>query len=166
MFKASTFNPTSLFHRRRAPIAGRGMDPYVDFQRDMNRLFDDFFDDLGAPAYFTGDRSDFARPVFVVAADHGRAIELQAELPGVDEADVDVEIQGDLLTIRGATSVDEDRNGAAAKTGVQFHRSITLPFDVDPDAVTATFKNGVLTLSLPKPPEVAATGRKIAINKT
>ncbi|MEO1252762.1 MAG: Hsp20/alpha crystallin family protein [Pseudomonadota bacterium] len=163
------FRPLSVFNRNRhAPAprqAGEG-DPFAQFHNDMNRLLDDFISDFGAPAWFTGDRGD-ARPIHVDFKDRGTAIEVEAELPGVDEDDIDVELADNLLTISGEKKVEEEdeEKGYATRSYSSFRRSLSLPFDVDPDAIEARFKNGVLKLTLPKPPELEAKTRKIELRR-
>ena len=130
----------------------------------MNRLFEDFLGDFDGPSYFTGDKG-VHRGIHVDLKDKGKFFELDAELPGVDEDDIDIEINENLLTIRGEKKFEEEDESGARHAYSSFHRSMTLPFDVDPDAIEATFKNGVLKLYLPKPPELVARTRKIAVNK-
>ena len=161
------FRPLTLFNRNRnAPSLreGEAGDPFFQLHREMNQLFDDFFSDFGAPAYFTGDRNN-ARPIHVEFKDKGKYIELDAELPGVSEDDIDVELNDNLLTIKGEKKFEEedDKEGYSRKAYSSFQRSMSLPFDVDPDAIDARFKNGVLKLTLPKPPELEARTRKISV---
>ncbi len=161
------FKPLSVFGRHRnAPALRRGddADPFSAFHQEMNRLFDDFFIDFRAPSYFTGDKG-VHRGIHIDVKDAGKAFELEAELPGVDEDDIDVEINDNLLTIKGEKKVEQDDDDGARRAWSSFHRSMSLPFDVDPDAIEATFKNGVLKLRLPKPPELEAKTRKISVNK-
>jgi HSP20 family protein len=162
------FRPLTLFNRNRnAPAFQEGGDPFSQFHQEMNRLFDDFFSDFSTPAYFTGDKGVNARPIHIEFKDTGKNIELEAELPGVSEDDIDVEIQDNLLTIRGEKKLEEEdeKEGYSRKAYSSFQRSMSLPFDVDPDAIDARFKNGVLKLTLPKPPELATRTRKIEVQR-
>ncbi len=166
------FKPLSVFNRRRNAPALRQNDdgdPFYAFHRDMNRLFEDFFSDFGAPSYFTGDGSGDLRGahrgIHIDVKDKGKAFELEAELPGVDEDNIDVEINDNLLTISGEKKVEEENEDGTRRAYSSFHRSMSLPFDVDPDAIEATFKNGILRLHLPKPPELEAKTRKISVRK-
>lgn len=162
------FRPLTLFNRNRNAPALReeaAGDPFFQLHREMNQLFDDFFADFGAPAAF-GETAGGARPVHVEFKDKGKAIELEAELPGIDEDDIQVELNDNLLTIRGEKKVEEDEeDGVSRRAWSSFQRSMSLPFDVDPDAIDAKFKNGVLKLTLPKPPELEAKTRKIEVRK-
>lgn len=163
------FKPLSLFNRNRnAPAAlSSESDPFVEFHHEMNRLFDNFFGDFAAPSYFSGAQDKSARAAHIDIRETDSGFELEAELPGVDEDDVDVELNDNLLTIRGEKKFEkrDDDDGMSERRYTSFQRSMSLPFDVDPDAINAKFKNGVLKLTLPKPPELAARPKKIAINQ-
>ncbi|MCX7818320.1 MAG: Hsp20/alpha crystallin family protein [Kiritimatiellae bacterium] len=131
-------------------------DPIVDlmrFQREMNRLLD---------AYC---RPADVFPRMNAKADDESAV-VQVELPGVDPASVKVSVAGDVLTIEG------ERPSAIPDTAKEVHRqeratgsfarSLRLPWEVEADKVTASHKNGVLTVTLPrreatKPRTVAVT---------
>lgn len=168
------FYPLTKFNRHRRTPATTDQslsDPFFRFQREMNRLFDDAFSGFGLPAAFTpsGFSGDVAPHIDMRETDD--AIEIDVELPGVSEDDVDVELSDNMLTIRGEKRVekkDEDKKGGyhyLERAYGSFARSVPLPFDVDPDKVNASFKNGVLKLTLPKPPEEQRRTKKIAIKK-
>lgn len=96
-----------------------------------------------------------------------------AELPGLMDKDVDVSVTGDRITIKGEkkseTEEKKDDEGRefhrVERMSGSFHRSMQLPFEIDPDKVTAEVKDGVLTVTIPKPPEVVEKTRKIAVAK-
>ena len=83
-----------------------------------------------------------------------QALVLEAELPGVEPGQVEVSIEGDVLTLQGKPDQSDKRP--------QFGRQLKLPFEVDADAVKAAYANGILTLNLPK--AAAAQRRLIAVN--
>jgi HSP20 family protein len=91
---------------------------------------------------------------------------VSAELPGIEEKAVDVEVHGNVLTLRGEKRVEksEEQEGRHFTERVygEFRRSIELPVDVQADKATASFKNGVLTIHLPK--AEAAKVRHIPVN--
>lgn len=161
------FRPLTLFNRNRnAPALSEGSDePFFQLHREMNRLFDDFFSDFGSPSLFASAGENGARAIHVDVKDKGKALEVEAELPGVAEDDIDVELNDNLLTIRGERKDEEEKEGVSRRAYASFQRSMSLPFDVDPDAIEAKFKNGVLKLTLPKPPELEARTKKIAVQK-
>jgi HSP20 family protein len=119
------------------------------FTRDVDRLFD---------AFFATDRDQSRRwvpPVDLVEAeDH---FVLRADLPGLTEQDVSIEVQDSTLTIsgeRGAQDESEQRGWYRIERSFgSFSRSLTLPDGVDADAISARFDNGVLEVSIPKPEE-------------
>ncbi len=165
------FRPLSLFNRNTEALPARTDactgDPFFRLQHEMNRLFDDAFAGFGPSTEFRSDRDDPRLPrIDLRESDH--AIEVDAELPGVDEKDLKVEISDNLLTISGEKRVErkESKDGEYRVTERccgAFARSMSLPFAVDPDAVEARFRNGVLKLTLPKPPKAQARSKRIAI---
>jgi HSP20 family protein len=131
-------------------------------QSDMNRLFNAFFD---APA--AGNGASIRRWVpamdLVETEDH---FVLRADLPGLSEDDVSIELEDNVLTLSGERRAEHDdreegyyRVERAAGT---FARSLTLPEGIDPDAVEATFDRGVLEVRIPKPEQ--RKPRKVAIS--
>jgi HSP20 family protein len=167
------FRPLSLFNRSPSLPAARSEalsgDPFYRLQHEMNRLFDDAFSGFEFPASFRGEGDETRLPrIDVHEADH--AVEVEAELPGVDEKDIDVQVADNLLTIRGEKKFErkDEKEGqyrVMERSYGSFTRSMTLPFSVNPDAVEATFKNGVLKLTLPKPPEAQTQTKRIAIKR-
>jgi HSP20 family protein len=81
---------------------------------------------------------------------------------------VDVAISDNILTIKGEKKAEREEKTkdfhVVERSSGSFSRSLTLPFAVDPDQAKATFKNGVLSISLPKPPEAQAKAKRIAIS--
>ena len=161
------FRPLTLFNRNRnAPALTENADaPFLQLHREMNRLFDDFFTDFGSSSFFAPATGSGARAIHIDVKDAGKALQIEAELPGVSEDDIDVEISDNLLTIRGERRDEEEKEGVSRRSYASFQRSMSLPFDIDPDAVEAKFKNGVLKLTLPKPAELEARTKKIAVQK-
>lgn len=97
--------------------------------------------------------------------DDGEAFRLRAELPGVDKDDLEIEAEGDELTIRGERSLSPPEEGAnwhrREREGGQFRRTVTLPQRIDPDDVTANLELGVLDIYAPRARE--AKPQKIEI---
>lgn len=97
---------------------------------------------------------------------------LTAELPGLDRADVHVDLDGDVLTLRGEKQEERTEQGKEKQYHLversygAFQRSFVLPASVDRDRISATFDKGVLTLHLPKGGEAKARGRRIEIAGT
>src|SRR5690606_31305227 len=92
---------------------------------------------------------------------------ITAEMPGLEEKDLDVSLTGDLLTIKGEKKAEhEERNGGAyyvERRFGSFSRSVRLPFQVDDQDVEAKYDKGVLTIRIPKPLEMQKAVRRIPV---
>jgi HSP20 family protein len=130
-------------------------------QNDMNRLFNTFFDTPAA-----GNGGDARRWIpamdLVETDDH---FVLKADLPGLSDEDVHIDVEGDVLTVSGERkSEHEDKREGYVRVERAygaFRRSLTLPEGVDPEAVTARFDSGVLEVRIPKPEQ--RKPRRVAI---
>jgi HSP20 family protein len=152
--------------------------PFESLRREIDRVFDDF--------QWGSLRSPFGRSVFDVepfwrgeiswgkapavdVVEKDKAYEITAELPGIDEKDVDVKFSDGVLSIKGEKTEekeekDKDRYVSERHYG-SFQRAFRLPDGVDADKIAATFKNGVLTVTLPKTAEAVRSEKKISITK-
>ena len=136
-----------------APLGGRGLlgrDPFLDFRREMDRLLDESF---RGPSEQQG--GGFMLSPNVDISQTGDGWEISAELPGVKQDDIDLRLEGDMLTISGEKRDErkDDKNRFVERSYGSFTRSFQLPFTPDPDQVTADCENGVLTIKLPKAAE-------------
>jgi len=115
----------------------------------MRRLLDQTFGDVGWPSTF-GESGSWSPPVDIEETDD--AYVLEAELPGVKRGDVDIELVGNELTIKGQV-VERERAGIlrrrTRRTG-RYEYRVTLPDQVDGDKIDANLKDGVLTVRVPK----------------
>jgi HSP20 family protein len=120
-------------------------------QNEMNRLFNSFFD-TPTPANGTTYRR-WVPAMDLVETEN--AFVLKADLPGLSESDVNIELEDNVLTVSGERkSEHEDRKAGyyrVERSYGSFRRSLTLPEGVDPEAVKATFDKGVLEVTVPKP---------------
>jgi len=120
-------------------------------QQEMNRLFSTFFDAPGTSAG-TAPRRWVPAMDLVETDDH---FVLRADLPGVSEADVDLSLEENVLTLKGERKVEHEAKGEGfyrlERAAGTFSRSLTLPEGVDGDAIAATFDKGVLEVRIPKP---------------
>lgn len=139
-------------------------DPFLTLHREMNRLFDDVFRGFGSPALAPSMEGRFAWPK-VELSETDKALTVSADLPGMTEKDVQVEIANGVLTIRGEKKAEHKGEGRyfSERYYGAFERQIPLD-DVQEDKVEATFKNGVLTVSLPKSDKPREGVKRIAIN--
>ncbi|MBD3665408.1 Hsp20/alpha crystallin family protein [Sulfitobacter aestuariivivens] len=142
---------------------------FPSLQKEMNRLFDQFKSNF--PMLEDDGQSFFAGSSFpaidVVETDD--AIEVSAEVPGVKEDDLDVTVSGELLVLKGEKSADheekqEGHHRIERRYG-SFRRQIPLGFTPDDGAVKADFSDGILKLSIAKPPAAKAAVQKINIKK-
>jgi HSP20 family protein len=139
--------------------------PFMTLQREMNRLFDDVFNrfDVGMSPLL--GRMPYWPSVEVNASEN--EVRVSAELPGMDENDIELLINEDVLTVRGEKKAETEDTGRrfSERYYGRFERSITLPFEVEEDKAEASFKNGVLTVTLPKSAKAQEKAKRIAINR-
>jgi HSP20 family protein len=163
---------TYLTPWRRGSLAGGGTGygggyyrggSLFDLHRQMNRLFDDLFNDSGDTGSYA--RAGVNSPAMEVHQADGK-LEIAAELPGVKEDDIDLSIEDGVLILRGEKRSDrsDDERGYTERSYGTFERRITLPGNVDEDKCSAEFKDGVLTISLPTSDE-KARGRRIPLGR-
>jgi HSP20 family protein len=130
-------------------------------QTEMNRLFNQAFD---APAQGNGGAGRRWMPAMDLLETDDHFV-LRADLPGMSEGDVTIELEDNVLTVSGERKAEHEdkREGylRVERAFGGFSRSLTLPRGVDPEAVTAAFNGGVLEVRIPKPEE--RKPRKITI---
>jgi HSP20 family protein len=146
----------------------RGEDsPFLTLHREMNRLFDDVFrgfdlSPFDSDRFFDRIAGDWPS---VEVSETDKEIKVTAELPGLDERDVQVELANGVLAIAGEKKTeieDKDRLFSERHYG-RFERRIPVE-DVDEANISAAFKNGVLTVTLPKVAPAQSKVKRIAIN--
>lgn len=176
MAEAATKLPVKTGDTAPAPTPGI-WHPFDSLRRQVDRLFEEF--DYG-PMHFPFARSLFdLEPVAkrgsiwngvpaVDVTERDKHYEITAELPGLDEKDIEVKVSGDTLTISGEkTEEKEDKKKnyyMSERRYGSFRRSFRVPESVETDKIEASFKKGVLTLTLPKTAEAQKREKKIAIN--
>ena len=149
---------------------GHGKDddlqPYRSLQREIDRVFDEFTH--GAwPAFgeFAKKNGNWAPRVDVTET--SGEIQVMAEIPGVKEKDINVELVDDVLTISGEKSaskdVEEKDYRLVERSYGKFQRALAMPDGVDAKKIKAEFKNGVLTVKVSKPAAAKAKTQKIEI---
>jgi HSP20 family protein len=135
-------------------------------QSEMNRLFNTFFD---SPAPAGGQGSGQTLRRWIPAMDLVEtedAFVLRADLPGLSEKDVNIELEDNVLTISGERKAEHEERKEGyyrvERASGTFSRSLTLPEGVDPEGVSANFERGVLEVRIPKPEQ--RKPRKVAIS--
>lgn len=160
----------------RRPWALQDWHPIENLRREMERVFDDF--DRGLPM------SPFRRPTFslepfwrreralpsvpaVNFSETDKAYELTAELPGMDEKDIEVKLANGGLSIKGEKREEKEEREKGyylhERHFGSFERFFQVPDGVDAEKIEASFKNGVLTVTLPKTPEAVKAEKRIPV---
>lgn len=142
--------------RSLVPSRDAGMLMRPDFglfglHREIDRLFSEFSQGLGP------NGQQLVPNIEIAETD--KAIEVTAEMPGLERKDVDISLEDDTLTIRGEKKVEQSTDGGKNDKNVQhsersygvFLRVLQLPPGIDPPSVQATMTNGVLKITIPKP---------------
>jgi HSP20 family protein len=150
------------------PTSGEAYDPFLTLHREMNRLFDDVFRGFGSFGNFGRVGSALTEGQFswprIELGETEKAVTVSAELPGMNEKDVQVEIANGVLSIRGEKKSETDNGGRYSERYYgSFERRIPLE-GVQEDKAEASFRNGVLTVTLPKTEQAAQSVKRIAIN--
>jgi len=171
-------NPTKVPGKveKMAPTTLQPWRPFESFRREVDRLFDDFSSGVW--------RSPFGRSVFdiepfrraetafgsVPAVDvtqSDKGYEITAELPGMEDKDIEVKLANGVLTLRGEKREEKEEKNkdyyVRERSFGSFERSFQVPEDVDADKVNASFKKGVLTVMLPKSAQAQKAEKKIEI---
>jgi HSP20 family protein len=147
-------------------------DVWQSFRSEMDRLFDRF----GFPSFrrmfdvepFLGNEASFGVTVPAVdVSEDDQAYKITAELPGLDQKDIDVSVTGDVLVIKGEKRQEreeKDKNRYLSERSYgAFQRNFSLPDGVERDKISADFAKGVLTLTLPKTAEAQKQQKKIEV---
>jgi HSP20 family protein len=139
------------------------VDPFrdlSDMQSEMNRLFDGFF---GRPGQSAGMERVWSPAVDMYETKD--ELVMKAELPGLTEKDIHLSITGDMLTLRGERVWNHDEKNENYHRGERwygkFERTMPLPVAVQADKVKANYRDGVLTVTLPKAEEIKSKEIKI-----
>lgn len=145
---------------------GREEEPFFSLQRGVNRLFDDFFKDFDIMPFAMEERGRIFSPS-VDVKETDKEILVRAELPGMEEKDVEVNIYEDRLSIKGERKEEkEEKEGdyyLKESSYGSFQRVIPLPQEVATENAEATFKKGILNIKLMKTEESKGKGKKIPI---
>jgi len=152
--------------------SGTWLQPFSDLQRATDRLFNEFAKTMGFPSLEIGES-----PVALTGYEWPRVdisetddnIQITADLPGVDKDDVEISIRDNTITIRGEKKQEEEEKGEGfykiERSYGTFQRSFYLPSEIEEDKVEASFKDGVLKITLPKTEAAKAKTKQIPINQ-
>ncbi len=142
----------------------RGELPLLSLHREVNRLFDDMLRGFGAPS-LGGVNQSFAWPNLELG-ETDKEVRITAELPGLDENNVEITLEEGVLTLRGEkkSETDDRDRGYTERSYGRFERRISLPRGIERDKASATFRNGVLAITLPKSAVANENVRRIPVN--
>ncbi len=154
--------PWSRGDRERSPVTrSDSLSPVFSLHREMNRLFDDVFRGFDGPRFWGRD----AWP-HIDVEETEKEYRVTAELAGLEERDVEVLLQDGSLILRGEKRMEgENRNRTFSERFYgRFERRLALDRDIDENAVHATFRNGVLTVTITKNAQAVDRMKRIPIN--
>lgn len=159
----------SLWRRESMPAKWEESHPFHGLQQEMNRLFDDFFRGF-EPTPFQGLEERlmvFSPSVDVKETD--KEIVVKAELPGIDEQDIEVLLSENALTIKGEKKEEKEEKTKqyhrVERAYGAFNRMIPLPGGMDMEKAKSIYKNGILTIKLPKTETFKSKTKKIPIKR-
>ena len=151
-----------------APVRQGEQSPWSAFRREMDRLYEEFFggEREGSLVPFGEEWGTFSPQVDVSETEN--EIKVSAELPGLDQEDIDVSLSNGMLLIRGEKREEREETGESYYRSERaygaFRRDIPLPSAVDAEQVDAVFEKGVLTITLPKTGETGT--KKVEVKTT
>jgi HSP20 family protein len=141
--------------------------PLFALQREMNRLFDDFFRGFDLRPLRMADQKWAGFSPRLDLEETEKEYRITAELPGMEEKDVEVLLTGNSITLKGEKKEEKEEKGRnyyhTERSYGSFHRSVPLPEGIEIEKVDAEFKNGVLTVKLPKTAQEKTKSKKVPI---
>jgi len=151
-------------------------DPFRSLRTEVDRLFDRFAAGLRMPSWrhmfemepigLYGSSFTFPTPAVEVTEDD-KMFKIMAELPGLEQKDIEVNLSGDTLTLKGEKRYEKDERGKdqhmSERAYGSFQRSFTVPESVDRDKITAELTKGVLTITMPKTAKTVEQQKKIEV---
>ena len=154
--------------RGREVTGGRGVEhPLMTFQREVDRLFDDLWRGFDLPTAFRRERIGGMLSPRIDVSENDNEIIVTAELPGLGEKDIDVTLAENVLTLKGEKKLEKEEKDRgysySERSFGTFERRIPIDVEVLSEQVKAAFKNGVLTVTLPKAPGAQKHIRHIPI---
>ena len=168
--------PTKSAQRGIQPSGG--WSPLANLRREIDRLFEDlpfgpWRSSVGRSVFdvepFWHGELTFGKAPAVDMAEGDKEYEITAELPGMEEKDIDVKYADGVLTINGEKKEEKEERRKdyylSERRFGSFHRSFQVPNGIEADKIDARFKNGVLTVTLPKSAEAQKREKKIEIKK-
>ena len=177
MAEVATKSPVKAEKKQASPTVRPGeWRPFESLRREVDRLFDEFDGGFGRlptrRSLFDLEpiwRRQAAWPAVpaVDVTEKENAYEITAELPGMDDKNVELKLANGVLTIKGEKTEEKEEKKKdyhlSERRYGSFERAFQVPDGVDADKIEASFKKGVLTITLPKTPQAQAKQKKIAV---
>jgi HSP20 family protein len=159
-------SPDLITNRSRSILPWRKNNGFEDYQKSVGRLVNDFFNDVSMLPGLESSSIDAFSPKLDVE-DSEDKIMISAELPGLEDKDVEVLVEGDYLTIKGEKKDEKEKKSRgryfSERSYGYFERTMRLPIEVDKDNVNAKFSKGVLEVTLPKSMDAKKNCKKVPI---
>ena len=158
--------------QKKLPVRKEDEHPMYSLQREMNRLFDEFFcsspfDSLGGLPTVAGEQMWGELSPRIDMSENDKALLVKVELQGISDKDVQISLNHDLLTISGEKKQEKEQSEKGwyrmERQYGSFSRSIPLPFEVVSDKTEAVYKDGILTITLPKSPSQQKATKSISV---
>ena len=149
----------------------RYRDPFAEMRAEMDRVFDSFLGRgfFGRPALFSRGEATTAATLDIDVHESDKEITFEAELPGIDEKDIEVLLRNGVLTLKGEKKSERDEKKdtyhLVERSYGRFERSFQLPDSADEAQIKAEFNKGVLRIVVPKRVEAVEAEKKIPISK-
>lgn len=142
-----------------------GSDPLLSLHREMDRLFDDALRGFGAGFSDLAPFSGGGGWPSVEISETDAELRVTAEIPGLEEKDVEILLDKDMLTLRGEkrSETEDKAKQFSERYYGRFERRIPLGYEIEEDKVEARFNNGVLTITLPKSAQAQSRAKRIEI---
>lgn len=154
-------------------LVGEVWRPFEALRKEVDRLFDDFGDDFWRRPFRslagleTGWAQKFGAAPAADVVETDKAYEITAEMPGIDQKNIEVNFASGGITIKGDKKEETEEKKkdyyVSERRYGSFERYFGLPEGVDADKIEATFKNGVLKVTLPKTAEAQKAAKKIEV---
>jgi HSP20 family protein len=160
-----TLKALNPFSKKNVPIKRGSTDPLSILKYDIDRLFEDFWRGFDMEPFFDRGATSFSPRVDVTEND--REIKVTAELPGMDEDDIEVTLNNDSLVISGEKKEEKEDRGKDyyrfERSYGSFSRTIPLPVEIEADGAEANYRKGVLTVRIPKSKKAIEEKKRIKI---
>jgi HSP20 family protein len=160
-----TLRALNPFHKKSVPVRRDVADPFSILHHDMDSMLEDFWGGFDLEPFWGGHAASFIPNVDVTEND--KEIRISAELPGLNDKDIDVTLNHDSITIRGEKKEEKEDKGkdycCMERSYGSFCRTIPLHVEIESGKAAASYKKGVLTVKIPKSLKAIEENKKISV---